>query len=82
MQTPEVIVQAPDMFIWQNDDIVRRLHIRKGDWLLYAKTHEDELQSIGAIVKSGQPNKSAKYRVSVMRPWVDEHLEDIFGGKP
>lgn len=75
MQTPEVIVQAPDMFIWQNDDIVRRLHIRKGDWLLYAKTHEDELQSIGAIVKS------AKYRVSVMRPWVDEHLEDIFGGK-
>lgn len=39
------------------------------------QTPEDELQSIGAIVKS------AKYRVSVMRPWLDDHLEDIFGGK-
>lgn len=82
MQIPEIVVQPTDMFVWQTDDIIKRLHgITRSKWDAYAKSHMDELVRIGAVVRKGQSSGVAiKYRVSIMRPWVEDHLLDIFGG--
>lgn len=74
-------IQPSDMLVWKTEDITKRLQIRRADWLAYAKLHQAELKQARAIVKPGYATKSPKYRVSVMRPWLDDHLEDIFGGK-
>ncbi|WDF83601.1 hypothetical protein PQ472_05035 [Lacticaseibacillus pabuli] len=83
MQAPEIIIQPDDMLVWQNDDIIKRLHgITRQVWDQFVKRHMDELTDIGAIVRKGKSSGVAtKYRVSVMRPWLDIHLEELFGGQ-
>lgn len=74
----DALRESAEPLTWMAQDCIRQLHgIRRSRFDSVIAAHHDELVANGALWQESAGRRPAKYRVSVMRPWLNTHLEDF-----
>jgi phage pi2 protein 07 len=70
--------EAAAPLTWIATDCIKQLHgIRRSRFDSVIAAHHDELVAAGAIWQEGAGRRPTKYRVSIMRNWLNQHLEEF-----